>query len=230
MPDISNLESTIGYYFNNKDLLKNALTHSSYASEHKYSYNLNNERLEFIGDAYLDAVIGMELYRVMPKAHEGVLSRTRSNVVCEEALAEVARHIHLGDYMMLGKGEQNSGGNNKDSILSDAFEALLGAIILDGGYDSCKLIIINLLSQTINDAVEGKLNKDYKSQLQETLQNKYKNVQIKYLLTSESGPDHNKTFNVSVFVNGNEIGCGTGKSKLKAEQAAAHDVIMKGEI
>lgn len=230
MPDNSNLEKIIGYEFNDKELLNNALTHSSYASEHGMKYELNNERLEFIGDAYLDAAIGEALYNIMPTAREGVLSKNRADVVCEDSLADVAKTINLGEYLLLGHGECNNGGREKNSILSDAFEALLGAIIIDGGYLKGKPIIERLFKEKIQLAVEGKLNKDYKSKLQVILQDKYKNISINYVLTSESGPDHDKTFNVDLVINGKVCGSGTGKSKSKAEQAAAQTVLSKGEI
>lgn len=230
MHDFNKLEEIIGYSFKDKSLLKTALTHSSYAAEHGYSYENNNERLEFIGDAYLDAVVGANLYMIMPTAREGVLSRNRADVVCEESLADVARTFNLGEYILLGKGEVSNGGNDKDSILSDAFEALLGAIILDGGYEVCKNVILRLFKNKIEEAVEGKLNKDYKSKLQELLQAKYKNINLKYELVSEHGPDHNKTFDVVVELDGKVLGNGSGKSKSKAEQAAAKDVMSKGEI
>ena len=230
MTNISNFENRIGYRFRNKELLNTALTHSSYASEHKLNYEQNNERLEFIGDAYLDAVIGHRLFDMMKASHEGVLSRNRADVVREDSLADIARQIQLGDYLMLGKGEETNGGRNKDSILSDAMEALLGAVILDSSFDECERIILRLFEDKIEQAVSGKLNRDYKSKLQEALQEKYRSVKIKYILTSESGPDHDKTFNVHVEVDGKVLGSGTGKSKAKAEQAAAKEVLSKGDF
>ena len=228
--NIDNLENRINYSFTNKELLKIALTHSSYASEHNIKYEMNNERLEFIGDGYLDAIVGSWLFDIMTTSHEGTLSRDRADVVREESLADVARNIGLGEFIMLGHGEETNGGRNKDSILSDAFEALLGAIYVDGGFEALKRVIYMLFEDKVNQAVQGKLNKDYKSRLQEYLQEKYKSVRIKYILTSESGPDHNKTFNVNVELDGKVLGSGSGKSKSKAEQAAACDVLSKGEI
>lgn len=220
----------IEYEFNNPDLLKRALTHSSFASEKRMSYDFNNERLEFIGDAYIDAVVGAKLFLIMNTAQEGILSRTRASIVCEESLADVARSINLGKYLYLGKGEDLSGGRDKDSILADALEALFGAIILDGGFEEGNRVILNLLESKIRLAVKGKLNKDFKTKLQEIVQEKYQAVRINYVLKSETGPDHDKMFTVDVVLEDKILGTGEGKSKAKAEQAAARDVLLKGEI
>jgi ribonuclease-3 len=228
MKEINKLLETIGYEFRDMDLLTIALTHSSYASEHRLGYEFNNERLEFIGDAYVDAVVGARLFEVMDKAHEGVLSRNRADVVCEESLAEAARNIGLGEYIYLGKGEDSSGGRNKDSILADAFEALMGAIILDGGYDAGRKVILEMLDAKIDLAVKGKLDKDFKTRLQEKLQETDHRSRIKYVIVKEEGPDHNKTFTVDLRVNDKVIGSGRGRSKAKAEQAAAEDALSKG--
>ncbi|MBE6018813.1 MAG: ribonuclease III [Clostridiales bacterium] len=217
-----------GYRFRNEKLLKNALTHSSYASEQKLSYEHNNERLEFIGDAFVDAAVGEELFRIMGTAHEGVLSRCRADVVCEDSLAEAAASMGLGEFLYLGRGEEASGGRGKTSILADAFEALIGAIILDGGYEAGKSVILKILGNRIRLGAEGKLNKDFKTRLQEKLQEKDHGVRIEYRKTAESGPDHSKTFTIELLVNGKTAGTGTGPSKAKAEQAAAEDALSKG--
>ncbi len=217
------LLKVIEYNFNDKDLLQRALTHGM-------SYEFNNERLEFIGDAYIDAVVGSKLFNIMNTSQEGVLSRARASVVCEESLADVAREIDLGHYLSLGKGEDLSGGRNKDSILADALEALIGSIILDGGFEEGSRVILNLLDKKIRLAVKGKLNKDFKTNLQEKIQEKYQTVKINYKLRSETGPDHDKMFTVDVVVKNKVLGSGKGKSKAKAEQAAAQDVLLKGEI
>ena len=217
-----------GYRFRNEKLLKNALTHSSFASEQKLSYEHNNERLEFIGDAFVDAAVGEELFRIMGTAHEGVLSRCRADVVCEDSLAEAAASMGLGEFLYLGRGEEASGGRGKASILADAFEALIGAIILDGGYEAGKSVILKILGNRIRLGAEGKLNKDFKTRLQEKLQEKDHGVRIEYRKTAESGPDHNKTFTIELLVNGKTAGTGTGPSKAKAEQAAAEDALSKG--
>ena len=211
--DLEKLYELIGYRFNNEKLVKTALTHSSYASERKLGYERNNERLEFIGDAYVD---------------EGILSRCRADVVCEDSLAGTASEMGLGEFLYLGKGEEASGGRNKSSILADAFEALVGAIILDGGYEAGRDAILRLLEERIILGAQGKLNKDYKTRLQEKLQEADHNVRIEYRKVAESGPDHNKTFTIEVEINGKTAGRGTGQSKAKAEQAAAEDALSKG--
>jgi len=226
--DFEALYSVTGYRFKNEKFLKTALTHSSYASEHKLGYERNNERLEFIGDAYVDAVVGSELFDMMPVAHEGALSRCRADVVREDSLADAARDIGLGEFLYLGKGEDASGGRQKDSILADAFEALMGAIIIDGGYEAGKAVILKILSEKIVLASKGKLNKDYKTKLQELLQDKYHGVQIAYSIVDQRGPDHNKVFTMQVEAGGKVLGRGTGPSKAKAEQAAAQDALSKG--
>lgn len=230
MKDINELLKKIGYEFHDRSILTNALTHSSYSSEHKMDYASNNERLEFIGDAYVDAAVGAELFRIMESAPEGVLSKNRADVVREESLADAAREIDLGDYIYMGRGEESTGGRNKDSILADAFEALIGAIIIDGGYDAGKRVILDLLNEKIGLAVAGKLRQDYKTMLQEKLQEKNHDVRIKYNTVSESGPDHNKTFNVEVMAGTRVLGSGSGKSKAKAEQDAARDALMNGSV
>ena len=226
--DFEKLYEVTGYRFKNVKLLKNALTHSSYASEQKLGYEYNNERLEFIGDAYVDAVVGAELFDIMGTAHEGTLSRCRADVVCEASLAEAAADMGLGEFLYLGRGEESSGGREKASILADAFEALVGAIILDGGYEAGRKAILRLLGDRIKLGAEGKLNKDFKTKLQEKLQETDHNVRITYRLVAESGPDHSKTFTIEVLINGKPAGTGTGQSKAKAEQAAAEDALSKG--
>ena len=228
MADSVALEKRIGYEFKDKALLRNALTHSSYASENKLGYPANNERLEFIGDAYVDAVVGMRLFEILGEAQEGVLSRYRADVVCEASLSDAARSINLGDYLYLGRGEDSSGGREKPSILADAFEALLGAIIIDSGYDICKEVIIRLLGDKIDQAATGALSRDFKTKLQEKVQERNSNSSISYKVTDETGPDHNKTFTVSVSINGEVLGTGQGSSKARAEQAAAEDALTKG--
>lgn len=228
MKEVNELLEKLGYKFRDESLLVNALTHSSYSSEHKMPYASNNERLEFIGDAYVDAAVGAELFMIMKDAPEGVLSKNRADVVREESLADAARGIGLGDYIFMGKGEEATGGRNKDSILADCFEAVIGAIIIDGGYDAGRKVALDLLSEKINLAVAGKLRNDYKTMLQEKIQEKEHDLRIRYNTVSESGPDHNKTFTVEVVAGEKVIGRGQGKSKAKAEQEAAKDALSKG--
>lgn len=230
MRDSADLERTLGYTFKDKNLLKTALTHSSYASERKLGYTGNNERLEFIGDAYLDAIVGTRLFEIMGEAHEGSLSRFRADVVCEASLADVAVTIELGDYLYLGKGENSSGGRSKASILSDALEAVLGAVFLDGGYELCRDMTLKLLGDKIEMAASGKLSRDFKTKLQEKIQEKDTNAGISYRILREEGPDHNKLFTMEVSLNGRVLGTGTGSSKARAEQAAAEDALAKGVI
>ena len=222
------LYSLIGYRFRDEELLKTALTHSSYASEHKLGYERNNERLEFIGDAYVDAVVGSELFDIMDTSHEGTLSRCRADVVREDSLANAAREMGLGEFLYLGKGEDASGGRQKDSILADAFEALMGAVIIDGGFETGRRVILSILGEKISLASKGKLNKDFKTRLQELLQDKNHNVQINYRIVDQSGPDHRKVFTMQVEADGRVLGQGSGGSKAKAEQAAAQDALSKG--
>lgn len=230
MPDRKGLTELLDYEFKDEKLLDIALTHSSFASENDLNYRYNNERMEFIGDALLDAFIGCKLFEIMPDATEGGLSKCRAKVVCERSLASVAREISLGDYLQLGHGEELTGGRNKDSILSDALEALIGAVFLDGGYAASSRVTNRLLAENVSLAVKNRLFSDYKTELQERLQEKYKGIKIEYLPVSESGPDHRKEFTVSVRAMGKILGTGTGYSKKEAEQNAARDVLMKGEF
>ena len=213
---MDSLEKKLGYKFNNRKLLEIALTHSSYASEHGKSYEFNNERLEFLGDAFLDAIVGKKVFVIMQEANEGVLSKTRADVV--------------GDYLRLGKGEENGGGRHKPSIVGDAVEALIGAMIIDGGYERAERIVLDLFSDKIRLAIKGELHKDYKTKLQEKLQDHIKGVCIEYKLVREEGPDHRKEFVTAVLANGEELGRGIGKSKKESEQAAASNALTKGDI
>ena len=226
--DVTDLLTRIGYEFKDQSILTNALTHSSYSSEHRMEYASNNERLEFIGDAYVDAAVGAELFRIMKDAPEGVLSKNRADVVREESLADAAREIGLGDYIYMGKGEESTGGRSKNSILADTFEAMIGAVIIDGGYDAGNRVILSLLGSKIELAVAGKLRQDYKTMLQEKLQEKSRDMRIRYMTVSESGPDHDKTFTVEVMIGNKTLGRGKGKSKSKAEQEAARQALSKG--
>ena len=226
MEDIRQLQQKIGYHFNDIDVLKNAVTHSSYIKEHDRN-SKSNERLEFLGDAFFDAIIGEELYRSFPEKEEGFLSRTRATLVCEKSLANEARRLDLGKYIMLGNGEEHNGGRFRESILADTMEAVIGAVYLDGGFNAVKTVVLSLFDESIKDVKRVKfIIVDYKTTLQEKLQNKGE-ANIKYVLLKESGPDHDKTFQVQLEVNGRAMTKGTGKSKKQAEQSAAKAMLER---
>ncbi len=220
MNNIGELEAKIGYCFKQKSLIERALTHSSYNRE-KNTRHMDNERLEFLGDAFLDAIVGAELYSRMNGVTEGALTKTRALIVCEKALAKVAREFELGRYLMMGHGEASTGGRNKDSILADAMEALIGAIYLDGGYTAAQKFTVSAFELTIRGAISGKIFSDYKSELQELLQSGGKIVNISYILDKEEGPAHDKTFYLHLECDGQRFGSGCGKTKKEAEQNAA---------
>lgn len=220
-------EEKIGYEFKNKTYIQTALTHSSFANEHKeFNYN---ERLEFLGDSVLGLVVSDYLFRARNDLPEGKLTRLRANVVCEESLSVVARKINLGDHLFLGKGEKTSGGSDRDSILADATEAVIAAIYLDGGFDQAKNFILSNLRDTIAKNIDGNIFRDYKTILQEIIQGN--NGKISYKLVGESGPDHNKEFEMQVKCGQDTIGIGKGKNKKEAEKEAARDALVKmGEL
>lgn len=226
MDNIRQLEEKISYSFKNKNLLKNAVTHSSYIKEHGKGEK-SNERLEFLGDAFFDAIIGEELYRIFPDKEEGFLSRTRAALVCEKSLAKAAVALGVGDYLLLGNGEDRSGGRHRESILADCMEAIIGAVYLDGGFEQVQKLVLEIFSGAIEDARHGKyIITDYKTALQEKLQSKGI-TDIKYVLVNESGPDHDKTFEVQLNVEGRAMSTGTGKSKKQAEQKAAECMLER---
>ena len=220
MKNIGELERKIGYSFQNKSLMERALTHSSFNRE-KNTRHKDNERLEFLGDAFLDAIVGAELYCRMEAVTEGTLTKTRALIVCEKALAQVARELDIGNYLLMGHGEASTGGRNKDSILADALEALIGAIYLDGGYAAAQKFTVEAFELTIRGAISGKIFSDYKSELQELLQSGGKVVTISYILDKEEGPAHDKTFYLHLECDGEKFGSGRGKTKKEAEQNAA---------
>lgn len=222
---LNSLEDKIGYKFTRIDILNKALTHSSFANEQKDEKIKHNERLEFLGDSVLGLVISSYLFSKYPNYPEGELTKLRAIIVCESSLASVSREIRLGKYLLLGNGEEATGGRNRNSILADAFEALIGAIYIDGGIDSAKEFIINKLTNTINQAISGKLFTDYKTELQEIIQKK-NNAKIEYKVIYEEGPDHNKVFHVQVGVSDKILGQGSGKSKKEAEQNAAKQALL----
>ena len=214
---IKDLEAAIGYRFQNIMLLQNALSHSSYANEYWHNSLMSNERLEFLGDSVLGMVVAEYLYRNFPDRPEGELTRMRADMVCEQALAAVANRLDLGKHLLLGHGEEQ-GGRNRASILADAVESVIAASFLDGGMDAARAFIEKFI---LCDVPVSRLhNMDYKTALQELIQQK-KNQQLSYTLIGESGPDHNKRFDVAVSLNGKQIGQGSGSSKKRAEQDAA---------
>ena len=221
---IKEFEQKIGYQFQNRNYLETALTHSSFNRE-KNTKHQDNERLEFLGDAFFDAVISVELYERLKHVTEGKLTKTRASIVCESALAQVARGYELGSYLNLGHGEDTGGGRHKDSILADSMEAVIGAIYLDGGYQAMQNFVKKSFSRMIDQAIDGKLFSDYKSEVQEILQGKGKPVTIAYETDREEGPAHDKTFFVHLSCNGEIMGKGIGKSKKEAEQNAAQQTL-----
>ena len=221
--DLDGFQKIIQYQFNNIGLLKNALTHSSYANEKKTGNYKDNERLEFLGDAVLELTSSEFIYTGNPDMNEGKMTRLRASIVCEPTLAMCARQIHLQEYIMLGKGEDLTGGRTRDSIISDALEALIGAIYLDGGLANAKEFIHRFI---LNDIEHKQLFYDSKTILQEMVQAKYKETLV-YELLKEEGPDHNKSFEVCVKIGDEEIGRGLGRTKKAAEQVAAYHGICK---
>ena len=215
------LEKRIGYSFNNKDYLMVALTHSSFANE-RHNGIQSNERMEFLGDAVLSIISAEFLYKKYPNMPEGELSKLRSSLVCTESLSGFAREISLGSVLFLGKGEINTGGEDRPSILENAFEALIAAIYLDGGMECAKQFVLSFLEKTVEN---HKISfKDYKTTLQEVVQQN-PDENVTYVLVGESGPDHDKQFEVEVHLNSNVIGRGKGRSKKSAEQAAAKEAL-----
>lgn len=217
------LQNIIGYQFKNPALLNEALTHSSYANEHKSQHIKYNERLEFLGDSVLSIVVSDYIYKNCPELPEGELTKLRASLVCEKSLYEFAKKIDLGKYLILSKGERNNGGADRPSILSDAFEALIAAIYIDGGFASASKHILNFVIPAIKNSKKKKIN-DYKTTLQEIIQ-KNPGEKLEYVLVKESGPDHNKHFVVEVHLNSNVIGKGGGRSKKEAEQQAAREAL-----
>ena len=222
--NIELFEQKINYEFKNKEYILEALTHSSYSNENKnYPFN---ERLEFLGDSVLSIVISDYLFKKETKLPEGELTKIRANIVCEESLSEVSKNIHLGKYMLLGKGEEATGGRERISILADALEAVIAAIYLDGGIKCAREFILTNMEKIINDSIKGKIFRDYKTCLQEVLQSNGEN-NIWYKLIEEKGPDHNKLFVMEVGINDTVLGVGEGQSKKDAEQVAAKCALDK---
>ena len=215
------LEKGLGYTFRDRSLLENALTHSSYANERRDGRS-SNERLEFLGDSILGFVVADFLYKGNPDKPEGDLTRIRADLVCERNLAKAAGTIRLGEFLLLGHGEDHGGGRTRDSIVSDAMESVIAAAYLDGGFQAAKGIIDRLILSDLPKGRPG--NFDYKTMFQELVQREKDQI-IRYELTGQSGPDHDKVFSVDVLLNGSVVGCGQGRSKKKAEQAAAEQAV-----
>lgn len=229
MKTFDQLEKVINYQFKNRNILKIALTHSSYANEMRDKKTKYNERLEFLGDSVLGIIISEHVYNSHPEFKEGELTKMRSKIVCESTLAEVASEIELGEYMLFGKGEAATGGRNRRSILADAMEALIAAVYLDGGFDVVKPIVFQLMNDKIDMAQKGLIVDDYKTHLQEVIQTNKEN-RIKYELIDERGPDHRKLFRTAVKLNQVVIGIGEGRSKKESEQEAAKMALRSGKI
>lgn len=217
-------EKQIGYVFKDISLLKKALSHKSYVNEKRLQANKHNERLEFLGDAVLELGISDMLFQYFPQHREGAMSKIRASLVNEVALAEQARKIDLGKYLFLGKGEEQCQGREKDSLLSDAYEAVLGAIYLDGGFQNAFKVIRAFFDSELKRSATEDISRDYKTKLQEEVQNLYKESP-EYRLVNEIGPDHAKVFEVHVYVQGQQIGEGEGRSKKQAEQNAAQSAL-----
>lgn len=223
---LDELENTIGYHFRDQGKLRLALTHSSYANERKSEGLISNERLEFLGDSVLNIITSDYLYRNHPELPEGEMTKTRAAIVCESSLLKCAEKINLGDYLYLGKGEENTGGRKRTSILSDAFEALIGAIYLDGGIARAGEFILTAM-EDIHRGIKGKeVFRDYKTLFQEIIQ-KRSEQHISYRIIDEKGPDHDKVFISELLVGDKPYGTGEGRTKKEAEQNAAKAAIDK---
>lgn len=224
-----NLQAKLQYMFRDINLLRMALTHKSYAYEHnRPNFDSYNERIEFLGDAILEHIVSDLLFNHVPEFSEGEMTKKRAAIVCEASLSRALKRIGGQEYIYLGKCEKNSNGMMKDAIVADAFEAILGAIYMDGGYEIAKDICLELLEEEIKIVLSGgSIKDDYKTQLQEILQRRG-TVKIEYVLVKEEGPEHDKKFTIEVLFNGKKIGEGTGRSKKIAEQEAAHQAIQNG--
>ncbi len=222
MQKIKDFQNTIGYNFRSEGLLRQALTHSSYANEKHMKKLSDNERLEFLGDAVLELVSSDFLYKNYQKLPEGELTKLRASIVCEPTLALCAKELHLGEYLLLGKGEDQTGGRERKSILSDALEAVIGAIYLDGGFANAKEFVLKYI---MTDIEHKQLFYDSKTILQEVVQGEHESLQ--YVMTEESGPDHNKSFTVEAHIDNVCLGVGSGHTKKAAEQEAAYRALLK---
>ena len=221
MSDLKKFQAEIGYEFKDEQLLKQALTHSSYANEKHLKKLSDNERLEFLGDAVLEVVSSEFLFHAYPKLTEGELTKLRASIVCEPTLALCTEEMHLGEYLFLGKGEDHTGGRTRKSVLSDALEAVIGAIYLDGGFANAKEFVLKYI---MKDIEHKHLFYDSKTILQEVVQGEHET--LTYVLLGETGPDHDKTFEVGVLIGQKEISTGKGHTKKAAEQEAAYQALL----
>ncbi len=217
------LEDKIGYHFNDKTLLKQAVTHSSFANELKINRQCHYERLEFLGDAVLELVSSNFLFEKHPEMQEGQLTKMRASMVCEPALAFCAKDLHLEEYIQLGKGEEATGGRHRDSIISDVMEAVIGAIFIDGGMEQARAYIDRFI---LSDLEDKQLFFDSKTNLQEYVQGTLKE-DVSYRLISEEGPQHDKVFSVEVLIGDTVYGSGEGRTKKSAEQQAAYEALLR---
>lgn len=219
--DLQEFCNILGEQINNFEILNVALTHSSYAHERRqYSMADYNERIEFLGDSVLGLIVSTFLYRHFPNLSEGEMTKIRARYVCEQALADYARKINLGQYLLLGRGEDLSGGRNRSSILADAFESVIGAFYMDMGFEKTNKVVLNILAEGLLGHEQKSIFSDYKTQLQEIVQ-RDADHSIKYVVVSETGPDHDKQYQVAVQINEKILGKGLGKNKKEAEQFAA---------
>jgi ribonuclease-3 len=223
---LSSLRNRLKVDWRDQDLLSQALTHSSYIYENRQNGIENNQRLEFLGDAVLGLAVSDFLYRNYPDRDEGELTKLRAALVCEPSLARTAKSLDLGNCLKMGKGEERSGGRERPSILADAFEALLGAIYLDQGLVKASELSLKLLDPLIKDVLEGRLDRDFKTELQEIVQQRG-SEQVQYTILREEGPDHHKIFTAGVLYKGELAGIGCGRSKKEAEQQAAKSALLK---
>jgi ribonuclease-3 len=217
---LTQLQDQLGFSFSSSALLRQALTHKSYTNEQRENFQPHNERLEFLGDAVLELAVSQYVYRHFAHVSEGGLTRIRAEVVCEKGLARVARRLQLGTGLRLGRGEEKCGGRKKSSLLSDAVEALIGAIFLEGGFSAACAVVERLCAADIQASALSRLGSDYKTALQEKLQAVFGELPVYELLRVE-GPDHDRSFVVQVLFNQEVLGCGQGSSKKQAEQQAA---------
>lgn len=224
--DLSSLEKSLGYHFRNESLLKEALTHKSFAHEQQNKEILFNERMEFLGDSVLELIVSEYFYKTFSGYTEADLSRMKAYVVQESSLAEAAISLDLGSYLHLGKGEELTGGRKKPSLMANAFEALLAAIYIDGGYKNARNFVLGHLVTKMDDLATNNFIFDFKTRLQEVAQARH-GVLPKYVTHKEEGPEHKKTFEVKVFINDDLIGSGKGKTKKAAAQKAAEAGLKK---